>query len=121
MNAHDRAVDAVTRPGAEPDPTADIYPDLTDEEAALLASLLEPDGIGADAEPTIGQRAPADSHALSFAQERLWLLDQLEPGSTAYTMPFGIRLRGTLDAGALKRSLQAIVERHDALQTRFLV
>ncbi len=56
---------------------------------------------------------------LSFAQERLWFIDRLEPGSTVYNMPWPLRLRGTLDAGALERALGEIVRRHEALRTVF--
>ena len=58
---------------------------------------------------------------LSFAQQRLWFLDQLEPGSAAYHIPRVLRLRGGLDAGALERALTEIVRRHEALRTRFPV
>ncbi len=58
---------------------------------------------------------------LSFAQQRLWILDQLEPGSTAYHVPLALRLTGELDAVALHRSLGEIVRRHEALRTRFAV
>ncbi|MBZ5523305.1 MAG: amino acid adenylation domain-containing protein [Acidobacteriia bacterium] len=56
---------------------------------------------------------------LSFAQQRLWFLDQLEPGSSAYNMPFGMRLSGELDRQALGRSLNELVRRHEVLRTRF--
>jgi amino acid adenylation domain-containing protein len=57
---------------------------------------------------------------LSFAQERLWFLDQLEPGSAFYNLPFAVRLRGALDVDALERGLGEIVRRHDALRTVFV-
>jgi amino acid adenylation domain-containing protein len=56
---------------------------------------------------------------LSFAQERLWFIDRMESGSTAYNLPFALRLRGALDVDALERSLGEIVRRHDALRTVF--
>ena len=56
---------------------------------------------------------------LSFAQERLWFLDQLEPGSTVYNMPGAFRLTGRLDTAALERSLNKIVRRHETLRTTF--
>jgi amino acid adenylation domain-containing protein len=56
---------------------------------------------------------------LSFAQERLWFVDQLEPGSTVYNLPSALRLTGTLDVGALERALGEIVRRHEALRTVF--
>ncbi|HLL47807.1 MAG TPA: condensation domain-containing protein, partial [Longimicrobiaceae bacterium] len=56
---------------------------------------------------------------LSFAQQRLWFLDRMEPGSPAYNMPAALRIRGAVDAGALRRSFAALVERHEALRTTF--
>ncbi|CAG0927432.1 partial arthrofactin-type cyclic lipopeptide synthetase C, partial [Thermoflexales bacterium] len=56
---------------------------------------------------------------LSFAQERLWFLDQLEPGNVAYNIPVAVRLQGRLDIAALEHSLSAIVQRHEILRTTF--
>ncbi len=56
---------------------------------------------------------------LSFAQQRLWYLDQLEPGSAAYTMATALRLRGELSHAALRRSLGDLVRRHEVLRTTF--
>ena len=56
---------------------------------------------------------------LSFAQQRLWFLDQLVPGSTAYNVPSAVRIRGPLDVTALERSLNEIVTRHEILRTTF--
>ncbi|MGD7376158.1 amino acid adenylation domain-containing protein, partial [Ralstonia pseudosolanacearum] len=58
---------------------------------------------------------------LSFAQQRLWLLAQMEGGSEAYHIPVGLRLKGELDEDALGRALDRIVARHEALRTRFEV
>jgi hypothetical protein len=57
---------------------------------------------------------------LSFAQERLWFFDQMEPGSAAYNIPRALRLRGPLDVAALQSSLNAVVARHEVLRSRFL-
>ena len=59
------------------------------------------------------------SFPLSFAQRRLWFLEQLEPGA-AYNVPLPIRMRGQLDRQALERALDAIVVRHEALRTSFV-
>jgi amino acid adenylation domain-containing protein len=56
---------------------------------------------------------------LSFAQQRLWLVDQLEPGSSAYNMGSAVRLRGTVDLTALEQSFREVIRRHEALRTRF--
>jgi amino acid adenylation domain-containing protein len=56
---------------------------------------------------------------LSYAQQRLWFLDQLEPGSSAYNMGAGVRLTGTLDLVVLEQSIAEIINRHESLRTRF--
>lgn len=56
---------------------------------------------------------------LSYAQERLWFLDQLEPGSAAYNLSSAWRIRGSLDMAALERSLHELLRRHEALRTTF--
>src|SRR2546423_3428511 len=55
----------------------------------------------------------------SFAQQRLWFLNHLEPDSPAYNIAAAIDLRGSLDVAALRRSLNEIVRRHEALRTTF--
>src|SRR4051812_46420831 len=55
----------------------------------------------------------------SFAQERLWLLDQLEPGRATYNIPLNFRLRGSVDSKALRRAFEYLVERHEVLRTTF--
>jgi amino acid adenylation domain-containing protein len=59
------------------------------------------------------------SLALSFAQERLWLLDQLQPGNAAYNIPIAVRLRGSLDPRRFARCLDAVAARHESLRTTF--
>ncbi len=56
---------------------------------------------------------------VSFAQERLWFLDQFDPGSSAYNMPVAVRVRGRLDLKVLERSINEIIRRHGSLRTRF--
>ena len=56
---------------------------------------------------------------MSFAQQRLWFLDQLDPGTSAYNLFTGYRLSGPLDISALERSLSEIVRRHEVLRTNF--
>ena len=57
--------------------------------------------------------------ALSFAQQRLWFIDQMEPGNASYNMPVALRLKGELDVAALAESLNAIIKRHESLRTSF--
>ncbi|HEY52488.1 MAG TPA: amino acid adenylation domain-containing protein, partial [Caldilineae bacterium] len=56
---------------------------------------------------------------LSFAQERLWFLHQLDPDSASYNVPVALRLQGKLDLNALERSLDAVIRRHEVLHTTF--
>ena len=58
---------------------------------------------------------------LSFAQQRLWFLDQLEPESVSYNVPLSVRMRGTLQIAVLERALHEIVRRHEILHTTFAV
>lgn len=57
---------------------------------------------------------------LSFSQRRMWLIQRFHPETTAYNMPFAIRLRGSLDERALGAALAALVERHEAFRTTFV-
>ncbi|TCP57968.1 amino acid adenylation domain-containing protein [Tumebacillus sp. BK434] len=66
---------------------------------------------------------PADRQGhlpLSFSQQRLWFLDQLEASTDAYHIPLAVRLSGALNTAALEQSLHEIVQRHEALRTNFL-
>ncbi|MBZ5526201.1 MAG: amino acid adenylation domain-containing protein, partial [Acidobacteriia bacterium] len=56
---------------------------------------------------------------LSYAQQRLWFLEQMEPGNAVYNIAFALRLKGNLDRAGLRKSLAEIVRRHDALRTVF--
>ena len=58
---------------------------------------------------------------LSFAQQRLWFIDQLEPGSSFYNIPVAVQLSGDLNVKALKQTLEQIITRHEILRTTFAV
>src|SRR5262249_35747114 len=58
---------------------------------------------------------------LSFAQQRLWFIDQLDPGKAVYNIPGAVRLEGGLNLNALERAINEIVRRHEVLRTRFKV
>ena len=86
-------------------------------EAAL--GLAESEGPRAQAPPFA--RIPRDGSrlALSFAQQRLWFLEQLRPGTAMFNIPDAVRLRGDLDVSALRVALSGIVARHESLRTAF--
>ncbi|HVV01444.1 MAG TPA: condensation domain-containing protein, partial [Verrucomicrobiae bacterium] len=56
---------------------------------------------------------------LSFSQQRLWLLEQLEPGTALYNIPTAVRITGHLDVKALARAFNSLITRHEALRARF--
>ncbi|MDQ0045096.1 non-ribosomal peptide synthetase [Variovorax boronicumulans] len=65
--------------------------------------------------------APGEAVPMSFAQQQLWFLQNLDPQLTAYNLPRVFRMKGALDADALERAFQALVERHAVLRTRFFI
>ena len=74
--------------------------------------------------PTQSQSPPADAgeafaFPLTFQQQRLWFLEQYDPGTALYHIPAPLRVCGVLDAGVLERALEAVVARHEALRTVF--
>ncbi|ANZ40483.1 hypothetical protein BBK82_35190 [Lentzea guizhouensis] len=83
-----------------------------------VARLVHELGTGA-AEDVVPQVPRDGALPLSFAQQRLWFLDQFEPESTDYLSPSLLRLRGQLDVDALNRALTALVARHESLRTTF--
>ncbi|MFF8691277.1 amino acid adenylation domain-containing protein [Streptomyces sp. NPDC015144] len=89
--------------------------------AGLAATVEELAADGAAGTDRIG---PADRTGgplpLSFAQRRLWFLDQLEPGRAEYAVPFALRVSGALDTGALDTALTRLVARHEILRTRYV-
>lgn len=98
--------------------------ELSGSQRALLEERLKrarlSAGKSADRGGTIPRRAGTGEIPLSFAQERLWFLDQLEPGSPVYNVCEAVRMKGTLDVGVLERSLNEIVRRHESLRTNFI-
>ncbi|RCJ26206.1 non-ribosomal peptide synthetase [Nostoc minutum NIES-26] len=70
--------------------------------------------------PPILKRTRDAELPLSYAQQRLWFLDQFEPNSPFYNIPMALRLVGNLNQAALEQSLQEIIHRHEALRTNFI-
>jgi len=79
------------------------------------------DTLDASEHTSIRKTIRQDALPLSFAQQRLWFIDQLEGGSAQYNMPAAFRLKGDLDVDALQRSLNEIVRRHEVLRTTYHV
>ena len=93
---------------------------LAAKKRALLAQILKERGIENPAGDAITRRADPREMPLSFAQPRLWFLDQLEPESPRYNIFSMFQLQGTLQVPALERSLTEILRRHEALRARFI-
>ncbi len=86
--------------------------------AVRVRGLLESAQPG-DAPPPLRPAPRGSGLPLSFAQQRLWFLHELDPGSPAYNMPGAVRLQGQLRIAALAASLEAVAGRHEALRTVF--
>ncbi|MBS0180675.1 MAG: amino acid adenylation domain-containing protein, partial [Nitrospira sp.] len=89
-------------------------------DLAVTVDRVRVEGTGPQA-PTLKARQCEGPAPLSFAQQRLWFLAQLEPESWLYNLSFGMRLRGPLDVESLRASFEAVATRHDLLRTQFLI
>ncbi|MGG7637555.1 non-ribosomal peptide synthase/polyketide synthase, partial [Pseudomonas sp. ES1] len=89
-------------------------------DSADLAAFVATLGAPALAQPPMVAVSRAQPLALSYAQQRQWFLWQLDPHSAAYHLPTALRLHGALDVAALQRALDALVQRHESLRTRFV-
>lgn len=94
---------------------------LSPAKRVLLELRLKEKSLKRSVSSSIPRRLPRGSAPLSFAQERLWFLSQLEPESLAYNEPRALRLTGLLNVEALERSLNAIIQRHEMLRTTFVM
>ncbi|HTC92174.1 MAG TPA: condensation domain-containing protein, partial [Terriglobales bacterium] len=91
--------------------------ELADEKQKLVSFLLEEDDFELD--NRISRRGLRSEAPLSFAQQRLWFLDQMTPGLAAYNVVNVGRFRGLLDVNALQKALSEIYARHESLRTTF--
>ncbi len=94
---------------------------ISSEKLDLIALLLEKKGIAVPKINLISRRPEAGPCRLSFAQERLWFLHQLDPSNVSYNLPGTIRLSGQLKVDVLEKSFREIIKRHEALRTTFAV
>jgi amino acid adenylation domain-containing protein len=88
---------------------------------ALLAERIANSAATNDEEPALESASRDQPLPLSFAQQRLWFLTQLQPESSFYNVALGMRIRGPLNAGALAAAVDALIMRHESLQTIFPV
>ncbi|MGW6217397.1 amino acid adenylation domain-containing protein [Streptomyces sp. NPDC055109] len=94
--------------------------DIIMGENSIEARLLSRMRRRADADRIVrGAEEAAGPLSLSFAQQRLWFLDRLSPGSADYLVPTALRVRGPLNVAALETALSGLVARHEVLRTAF--
>src|SRR3954466_9687941 len=92
---------------------------LPTDKRKLFIERLEQRGIEVGVLPIVAGPRP-ERIPLSYAQQRLWVADQLDPDAVLYNLATALRLRGPLDRGALQRALDGLVARHEALRTGFV-
>jgi amino acid adenylation domain-containing protein len=92
---------------------------LKPEQLAALQTRLEQTGSRPSSGGSIPRRGNEKPCALSFAQERLWFLDQFDPGSPVYNISRALHIEGPLDSAALQKALDGVVARHESLRTVF--
>ncbi|MEV4130351.1 condensation domain-containing protein, partial [Nocardia sp. NPDC049707] len=85
---------------------------------AELALRAEAVAAGGRRPPLLARPRP-EQVPLSLAQQRIWVINQLDPQSPAYNIPFAVRLTGALDVVALQRAVEDVLERHESLRTRY--
>jgi amino acid adenylation domain-containing protein len=103
-------------------PLRDLFNMPTIAELAARVAVLRSGSVNLSYQPlTRIDRSTSVQVPLSFAQERMWFLDQLQGESVAYNVSYALRLEGPLDAEPLRRALEAIVHRHDPLRTAFTI
>nr|WP_267255905.1 condensation domain-containing protein [Nostoc sphaeroides] len=101
--------------------TLEIKAELAARKAEILAFISQANQAFQSSSESIQPVPRQGNIPLSFAQQRLWFLSQLEPNSSAYNIPTAVRLTGKLNVAALSKSLNEIIRRHEILRTTFTV
>jgi len=97
----------------------DRWAGMPEQKRALLERRLKQAHTRQGTKPEIAPRSNPKHAPLSFAQERLWFLDQLEPGLNAYNRIWAVRMRGPLKPQALEHAINRVIQRHEILRTTF--
>jgi len=100
-------------------PLRELFATATVGELAQSIEQLQKQELKLVAPPILARVAKVEI-PLSFAQQRLWFLDQFDPNSALYNIPFALRVVGSLHQVALQQSWQQIIQRHEALRTNFI-
>ncbi|OCW23265.1 non-ribosomal peptide synthetase, partial [Pseudomonas sp. S3E12] len=89
------------------------------EKRQLFLQALQKEGVDFSRFPIPAGVEAEDRQALSYAQQRMWFLWQLDPSSGAYNLPGAVRLKGALNLGAMEQAFASLVDRHETLRTVF--
>ena len=98
--------------------TPNLLEQLSRQKFAVI-DFLQTAGGSKNEQPLLRRRSQSTHPSLSFAQQRLWFLDQLEANNAVYNVPIVLRMTGNLDVTALQAALSEIVRRHEVLRTHF--
>lgn len=95
--------------------------ELSADKLLLLEKRLKGKHKPASEPQVIPRRNNEGPTPLSFAQQRLWFIDQMETGNPFYNVPVAVRLKGTLNVSALRKTFSEIIRRHESLRTNFVI
>ncbi len=99
--------------------TPELRSMLKEQKDEILELIRQAEKTSSPPVPPITKTSFNGRAPMSFGQQRLWFLEQLQPGNSAYNMSWALRIRGGLQAEALEKSLNEVVKRHDVLRTTF--
>ena len=93
--------------------------DLAADKRELLKAFLRQDGVDISSLPIIRRSKGSNALPLSYAQQRMWFLNQLAPNDPFYNLPYAFSMTGSLDVTALEQSFNEVIRRHEILRTTF--
>ncbi len=99
--------------------TAELRSVLKEQKDEILELIRQTEKSSRTEVPTIPKVSFDSNPPMSFAQERLWFLEELQPGNSAYNMSWALKIEGELHRDALEESLNEVIKRHEALRTTF--
>ena len=101
--------------------TAELRAEIQERKAEIMEFLAATSRTNSHTSKPLVPISRSENLPLSFAQQRLWFLDQLIPNNSFYNVPVAIHLTGALNLAALEQTFNEIVRRHEALRTTFVV
>jgi len=99
--------------------TPELKSEISDRKAEIISFLQQANNQTNASAIAPRSRTEKNTFPLSFAQQRLWFVNQLQPNNPSYNMPFGLHFSGQLNIAALESSLQLLINRHEILRTNF--